>query len=106
LAENSQAASAEILMRSRYSAYALGNAAYVLATWHVSTRPQQLDLSQQHGRWLGLTVRGHWPQGNTAEVEFEARFKPNGGGAAQRLHERSGFVLEEGRWWYVDGQLF
>ena len=94
-------------MRSRYSAYALGLTAYVLASWHASTRPGQLDLQaeQAQGKWLGLSLKGHWPNGARAEVEFVARYKPNSG-PANRLHERSRFVLENGQWYYVDGDLF
>jgi SEC-C motif-containing protein len=101
------APTAEALMRSRYSAYALGLSSYVLSTWHESTRPNQLDLQGELalGKWLGLSVKGHWPQGNKAEVEFVARYKPNQG-PASRLHERSRFVLENGHWYYVDGDIF
>lgn len=101
------APTAEALMRSRYSAYALGLTDYVSATWHATTRPAALDLSadQQQGKWLGLTVKSHRPDGDKAEVEFIARFKPNQG-PASRLHESSRFVREEGRWYYTDGDLF
>jgi SEC-C motif-containing protein len=55
-------------------------------------------------RWLGLDVRMHTVQGaEHATVEFVARSKL--GGRAQRLHETSRFVREEGRWFYVDGDL-
>jgi SEC-C motif-containing protein len=54
-------------------------------------------------KWLGLDVRAHRVTGdNTAEVEFVARQKP-AAGPAVRLHERSRFVREAGRWLYVDG---
>jgi SEC-C motif-containing protein len=101
------APTAEVLMKSRYSAYALGLSDYVQATWHVSTRPKQLDLSQEkdQGKWIGLTVKHHKPQATTAEVEFVARYKAKSG-PASRLHENSRFVLEGGRWFYVDGDLF
>lgn len=97
---------AEALMRSRYSAYALGRVDYLLATWHPTTRPQTLELDPPGTRtWLGLAVRGHWPVDDThAEVEFIARSRL-GGGSAQRLHERSRFVREDGRWYYVDGDM-
>ena len=98
---------AEALMRSRYSAYALGLSDYVQRTWHSSTRPAQLDLQQDitQGKWLGLTVKSQHTQGDKAEVEFIARYKPSAG-PASRLHERSRFVKEEGIWFYVDGDLF
>lgn len=87
-------------MRSRYSAYALGLAQYLLASWHVSTRPAALDL-QPGVKWLGLEVRRHETDGDRAVVEFVARSKF--GGRAHRLHETSRFVREAGRWFYRDG---
>lgn len=94
-------------MRSRYSAYALGLSAYVLSTWHSSTRPARLDLGPElaQGKWIGLSVKSHSTSGTAATVEFVARYKP-AAGPASRLHERSRFVLENGSWFYVDGELF
>jgi SEC-C motif domain protein len=94
---------AEALMRSRYSAYALRLAPYLLQTWHPSTRPAALDLDAGV-RWLGLDVRRAAQDGERAVVEFVARSKA-GGGPAQRLHETSRFVREGGRWYYVDGDV-
>ena len=92
---------AESLMRSRYSAFVRGNSAYLLATWHASTRPATLDLDAAI-RWLGLEVKHHRSTGmDTAEVEFVARFRV--AGRAVRQHERSRFVREDGRWFYLDG---
>ena len=92
---------AEHLMRSRYSAFTLERADYLLATWHSSTRPASLDFDAGT-KWLGLEVREHkMTSADTAEVEFVARYRV--AGAAVRLHERSRFVREDGRWFYVDG---
>jgi SEC-C motif-containing protein len=92
---------AEHLMRSRYSAFSLGHADYLLATWHSSTRPASLDFDAG-AKWLGLEVREHMTTGSaTAVVEFVARYRV--GGRAVRLHERSRFVHEDGLWFYVDG---
>ena len=89
-------------MRSRYSAFVRGDAAYLLASWHPSTRPSTLDL-EARTKWLGLTVKAHHRTGaETATVEFVARSRL-GGGPAQRLHEVSRFVCEQGRWFYLDG---
>ena len=88
-------------MRSRYSAFVLQRCDYLLATWHASTRPATLDF-EPDARWLGLEVRGHLtPDTDRAEVEFVARYRV--AGRAVRLHERSRFVREAGRWVYVDG---
>jgi SEC-C motif-containing protein len=101
------APTAEALMRSRYSAYSLARTEYVLRTWHHSTRPSDLNLDEdaQQGEWIGLTVKQHTQSDDThAEVEFVARYKPKGGGPAQRMHERSRFVKEEGQWFYIHGE--
>ena len=100
------ATDAEALMRSRYSAYVLGDVAYLLASWHADTRPDALDLGDVAGtRWLGLDVKRHTPvDADHAIVEFVARYRV-GGGSAFRLHEISRFVREDGRWFYVDGVL-
>ena len=90
-------------MRSRYSAFVRGDAAYLLATWNPDTRPTTLVLEAEL-RWLGLQLRRHiLLDAEHATVEFVARSKL--GGRAHRLHETSRFVREAGQWWYVDGDL-
>ena len=97
------ATDAESLMRSRYSAFVESNAAYLLATWHPGRRPATLDL-EPGCKWLGLEVRqARVTATDAAEVEFVARSRV--AGRAQRLHERSRFVREDGRWYYVDGDM-
>ena len=96
------APSAEALMRSRYCAYLLGLTNYLLATWHGSTAPGELELPLV--KWLGLEVRHAQESGDAGVVEFVARLRDNGWG--QRLHEISRFVREDGRWYYIDGQQF
>ena len=92
-------------MRSRYSAYVLGIDAYLRATWHATTRPAETTpLADPTVRWLGLSIKRHQATAaDSALVEFVARYKT--GGRAQRLHETSRFVREDGRWYYVDGQF-
>ena len=93
------------LMRSRYSAFATGQADYLLATWHPTTRPATLPL-ELGVRWLGLKILGTDAGGEGDQegwVTFVARAKFQG--RAQRLQERSRFVREHGRWFYVDGEL-
>lgn len=98
------APSAEALMRSRYSAFVLGDLAYLQASWHASTRPAELAPNETGLKWLGLDVRQHLSQdADHATVEFIARSKL--GGRAHRLHEISRFVREEGVWYYLDGEL-
>lgn len=92
-------------MRSRYTAYVLGLEPYLLATWHASTRPVALGLGQAAAtKWLGLDVLRHEATGPaSAVVEFVARSR-QAGGRALRLHEVSRFVLEDGAWFYVEGE--
>ena len=95
---------AESLMRSRYTAFLREDAGYLLVTWHATQRPTALPF-EPGVRWLGLQVRAYLPLSEThAEVEFVARQR-DGSGRAHRLHERSRFVREGGRWYYVDGDL-
>ena len=103
-ARHLQAPSAEALMRSRYSAFVLGLGGYLLATWHPSKRPAELDPEPPGLKWLGLDVRRALAQdADHATVEFVARNKV--AGRAFRLHETSRFVREDGRWYYVDGDV-
>lgn len=99
-----QAPDAETLMRSRYSAYVRDLIDYLRATWHPSTRPSTIEPNPPGLRWLGLDVKKHEVQdADHATVEFVARSKL--GGRAHRLQEKSRFVREDGRWYYVDGDL-
>lgn len=97
------APTAERLMRSRFSAFALGDAEYLLASHHASTRPAALELDEAL-RWYRLdilrTQRGG-PLDREGVVEFEAFFRSPEGGGSQR--ETSRFVREGGHWFYVDG---
>ncbi len=97
------AQTAEQLMRSRYSAFAVGNADYLLATWHPSTRPASLRLDKDRS-WHRLDIlrtdRGG-PFDPTGVVEFRAHHRSPGGKGSQ--HEISRFTREGGRWFYLDG---
>ena len=97
------AATAEQLMRSRYSAFAVGDGAYLLATWHPDTRPTTLDLDPEV-RWLGLEVlasTGGSMLASEGTVEFRASYVAGGRRGTQ--HEDSRFVRAGGRWSYLDG---
>ena len=90
-------------MRSRFTAFALDDASYLLRTWHASTRPAQLDLDPEL-RWYRLDVlcteRGALLD-TAGVVEFRAHYRgPEGPGS---MHEVSRFVREDGAWSYVDG---
>ncbi|MCV7425133.1 zinc chelation protein SecC [Mycobacterium montefiorense] len=98
----SLARSAEELMRSRYSAFACGDADYLFRTWHPRTRPA--DVTVDPGvTWIGLDVidtLAGGPDDDSGEVEFTARFES--AGRTDSLHERSCFERRAGRWFYLD----
>ena len=100
------AGTAEALMRSRYAAFALGLEAYLLSSWHPSTRPATIDL-HDGTVWRRLqivdTVAGG-PGDETGIVEFRASFR-DADGAPGLLHERSRFERLDGPWTYLDGDI-
>jgi SEC-C motif domain protein len=93
-------ATAEGLMRSRYSAFALGDEAYLLRSWHPEARPR--SAAPERGlRWTGLEIlatRGGGLFDAEGEVEFRARYSR--GGRDGELRERSRFVRHDGVWVY------
>lgn len=96
------ASTAEQLMRSRYSAYAVRDADYVRRTWHASGRPRTLDLDDGT-RWYRLDVLGSTgggPGDTHGTVEFRAFYRSVDGAGA--LHEVSRFVRDRGGWVYLD----
>ncbi len=101
--DTTPAPDAESLMRSRYCAYVLQDVPYLMATWHAGTRPAEAE-TEPGIKWLGLAVHAHRQiDAVHAEVEFVARYRI--AGRAARIHERSRFVREGGRWFYVDGDV-
>jgi SEC-C motif-containing protein len=95
------APTAERLMRSRYSAFATGDARYLLATWHPSTRPDRLEVDTSV-RWFRLDILSTSRGGmldDTGTVEFSARFRSSDGAGEQ--HESSAFVREKRQWFYL-----
>ncbi|NLU61227.1 hypothetical protein HCA61_02990 [Rhodococcus sp. HNM0563] len=92
----------EELMRSRYTAFVLRDTAYLLRTWHPSSRPASLDLDPGT-RWTGLEVLRTTGGGflhTEGTVEFRAHYTESG--SADVLHEHSRFVREDGVWLYLD----
>ena len=90
-------------MRSRYSAFAVGDAGYLLATWHTATRPRTLRLDDGV-RWTGLDVLGSTGRkllDAEGTVEFRAHHRTAGRPGTQ--HENSRFVREDRLWRYLDG---
>ncbi len=89
-------------MRSRYSAFVVHDAAYLLRTWHSTTRPPELDFDPDI-RWTGLEIlatTGGSAFHNDGTVEFRAQYEAHGHTDAQT--ELSRFVRENGAWVYLD----
>lgn len=103
LLRGAPAPTAERLMRSRYTAFAVGDARYLEETWHPGTRPDALELDPAQ-RWTSLEVLDTEAGGvddARGAVEFRARWRH--GRERGELHERSRFRRQGGRWWYLDG---
>lgn len=92
-------------MRSRFTAFARGDRAHLLRTWHPSTRPEALDLDpgMQWRRLVIVDRRGGGPFDRDGVVEFEAFWRQDDQRGS--LRERSRFVREERQWYYVDGDV-
>ena len=97
---------AEILMRSRYSAFVLGLSDYLLQTWHPKTRPATLDLSNNSPEWLRLDIisrQAGGPKDKHGTVTFKAYYRLDQGVAC--LHEVSRFCCDDQLWFYVLGTI-
>lgn len=95
---------AELLMRSRYTAYACAAADYLVETTHRSTREFHTKASilewAQSNQWVKLEVLN--------ATEFTVEFKAFYLDTAMKMnmhHEFSTFIKENGKWFYVDGSF-
>ncbi len=98
-----RAATAEQLMRSRYAAFAVGDADHLLKTWHPSTRPAELDLDPAQ-RWVRLDIldrTGGGPFDTEGTVTFRAHYRLHG--QAGSLTEHSRFTRSDKAWLYLNG---
>jgi len=96
---------AEALMRSRYTAFALDETGYLLSSWHPATRPAEIEADPQL-RWVGLDVlrsSGGGMFDAEGVVEFRAHFRD--GGRPGELREVSRFVRHGGHWVYWGSAL-
>jgi SEC-C motif-containing protein len=95
------AATAEALMRSRYTAFAIGAVDYLVQTTAAAKRsPQDAELLAEQTQ---VTTEAGQKNDETGLVEFKAVFESPEGGAI--LHERSRFERESGLWVYLDGEV-
>ncbi|MUL80980.1 MULTISPECIES: YchJ family metal-binding protein [unclassified Mycolicibacterium] len=100
------APTAVALMRSRFSAFAVGDIGYLLTSWHPDTRPADLTLEAAiTWRRLQIVDTDAGGEDDTAGVvEFRAQYVHGGG--RHILHERSRFERVEGQWRYLDGDIY
>lgn len=90
-------------MRSRFSAFARRDAAYLLHSWHPDTRPRTVDLDRDQ-EWTRLEIVATTGGGlfhTEGTVEFRAHYRHSSHTGV--LHENSRFAKVDGRWVYVDG---
>lgn len=87
-------ATPEETMRSRYTAFALGNAEHLWRTWHPRTRPPKVTLDPEI-TWTSLRI----VRAGEDTVEFQAHFR--GPAGAGRMREHSQFARRAGRWFYL-----
>jgi SEC-C motif domain protein len=88
-------------MRSRYAAFARGDDAYLMYSWHPDTRPSELEIDPETV-WTGLAILATSGGGlldTEGEVEFQARYRGSDGSG--RMRERSRFVRHHDRWVYL-----
>ena len=109
LASESHPSLPEQLMRSRYTAFCKGNIDYLIATHHPSKqrtddRPT-MAMTIAETTWLGLRVlKSNGTQAiGVGSVEFVAFYQSKSG--LGQLHEKSEFIWQEGRWYYLQGTL-
>ncbi|HKM14320.1 MAG TPA: YchJ family protein [Marinospirillum sp.] len=91
----------ETLMRSRFTAFVLKLDAYLYASWHSSTQPKILDLSDSPD-WVSLRILDSGSKGDNGYVHFQAIYRLNSGWGY--LQEISAFVKERERWYYLKGE--
>lgn len=98
---DARATTAEQLMRSRFSAFSVGDADYLRSTWQAANRPSRVRFDPGHV-WVRLDIvdtSGGGPLDTEGIVEFDAHYEHDG--VAGVLHERSAFTREDGAWSYV-----
>lgn len=96
------------LMRSRFTAYALGGyGEYLLKTWHPNTALglNATDLSIRSINWVGLEIVDKAQSGDHGIVEFKASYLDQFDKECTH-HERSSFERIKGHWFYVSGQIY
>jgi SEC-C motif-containing protein len=99
-----EATTAEMLMRARYSAFAVHNIEFLFQTTHLSTRKyhnkKEIEIWAKENKWMNLEIL----KSTKDKVEFKAHFLDYNL-TPQIHHEKSTFKIFEGNWYYLDGIL-
>jgi len=105
-----QAATAEELMRGRYSAYATGTIDFIISSTYPDRRSECDEKSirawSENSEWTGfevLSATAGQADDSEGTVEFVARFTEER--MKKTLHETGSFKKSDGRWYYVDGTV-
>jgi SEC-C motif domain protein len=91
----------EALMRSRFTAFALGDERHLRHTWHPGTRPDDLHLDPDT-EWTRLEVLEAHQDGDRGRVRFRAHWRERASKKTGVLEEHSRFIRRAGAWYYVD----
>ena len=100
------ALTAEQLMRSRYSAFAMNNTDYIQITWDKNTCPDVVDIANDYTQWNRLEIieaKKGLVGDHKGLIHFKAYYTQNG--QQQILNEISRFVKKSSRWYYLDGTV-
>ncbi len=104
LNDHSRATTAEMLMRSRYTAFVQHHSQHIQSSWHTTTRPKALNFEDHPVVWLGLEIRSCQkgsPGDDSGSVDFTCSYLENG--QLCKLQEVSQFLKEDGLWYYLKG---
>ena len=97
---------AEILMRSRFTAYAMQKGGYLIETWASNKRPEKINFEKEDAQWQRLEIintKKGLAKDSRGIVEFKAYFLSKG--MPSVMNEISRFTKTGGRWFYLDGQV-
>lgn len=101
---NKYPSTAEALMRSRFTAYAMHDEAYLLKTWDANKRPKNIDFSKEKAHWTKLEIvktKKGGEKDSKGIVEFKAYYQDDN--SEYVMNEISRFIKQAGRWFYLDG---
>lgn len=103
--DHSLAETAEMLMRSRYTAFVKQHSQHIQSSWHVKTRPKTLNFDDHPVVWIGLEIHScsdGLASDSSGSVDFTCSYLENG--QLCKLQEVSQFLKEDDLWYYLQGE--